>query len=159
MERPVTEAMTSPQSAETAAIHARVGAYWRELGLTDPVLIESLTQDAIQRARRLMGRPDERDLLSRALEIVQRRFDHALANAMGIPPSNDPHPLAAARAALLFSPHLAADTLFRHDETTRELAEQLKVATPVSIPPESPLGMNPVPIDFWLFQSTDRSSK
>jgi hypothetical protein len=134
----------------------RIEAYWRELGLKDPILIESLSHDCLHRARRLIGRPDDGELLRRALEEAQRRFDHALANAMGMPPSNDPQPLAAARAALLLSPEWSGDTLFRHDETTRQLAEQLRSAIPVSVPPESHLTMKTVPLDFWLFKSTDR---
>lgn len=140
----------------TARLTAQIEAYWRQLGLTDPVLIESLAHDCVHRARRLVGRPDEAELLRRALEDAQRRFDHALANAMGMPPSNDPQPLAAARAALLLSPEWSGDTLFRHDETTRQLAERLRPALPVSVPPESHLQMKTMPLDFWLFKSTDR---
>lgn len=145
-----------PAEKNDSVLIARVEAYWRQLGFKDSVLIESLSKDCLQRARRLVVRPDDAELLRRALEEAQRRFDHALASAMGIAPSNDPKPLAAARAALLLAPDLSADTLFRHDESTRELAERLRAAKPVAVPPEAHLEMKPVPIDFWLFQSTDR---
>ena len=143
-------------SEQSEQLLHRIEAYWRGLRLTDPVLIESLSRDCLNRARRLVVRQDNAELLRRALEEAQRRFDHALASAMGMPPSNDPQPLAAARAALLLSENLSGDTLFRHDDTTRALAECLRAALPVSVPPESPLSMKAVPIDFWLFKSTDR---
>lgn len=156
MEHAVTPHPDPVEVHSAPELIVRIEAYWRELGLKDPILIESLSHDCLHRARRLIGRPDDGELLRRALEEAQRRFDHALANAMGMPPSNDPQPLAAARAALLLSPEWSGDTLFRHDETTRQLAERLRSAIPVSVPPESHLTMKTVPLDFWLFKSTDR---
>lgn len=156
MERAVTEQPETGEAKPAPELIARIEAYWRQLGLKDPVLIGSLAHDCLHRARRLIGRPDDGELLRRALEEAQRRFDHALANAMGMPPSNDPQPLAAARAALLLSPEWSGDTLFRHDETTRQLAESLRSVLPVSVPDESHLTMKTVPLDFWLFKSTDR---
>jgi len=138
------------------AVLKRVREYWRTLGLSDEVLIDSLSADCLIRGRRLVSRTHPEELLRRALEEAQRRFDHALAAAFGLPPSNDPYPLAAARAAFLMAPNISADTLFRHDETTRQLRESLAGQLPQSTPPESPLEMLPVPLDFWLFQSTDR---
>lgn len=135
-----------------ALVQERVSAYWRGLGLRDPVLIDGLSRDCLQRARRLVVREDGEALLRRAIEEAQRRFDLALASAMELPPSNDPQPLAMARAALLLSGE-GAETLFRHDETTRTLKARLSPQLPVPIPPESPLTMRPVAIDFWLFDS------
>lgn len=152
----MTDHPETSEGKSKSQLISQVEAYWRQLGLTDPVLIESLSHDCLNRARRLIGRPDEGELLRRALEEAQRRFDHALANAMGMPPSNDPQPLAAARAALLLSPEWSGDTLFRHDETTRQLADRLRPVLPVSVPPESHLTMKTEPLDFWLFKSTDR---
>lgn len=143
-------------SEKSEELLQRIEAYWRALRLTDPVLIESLSRDCLNRARRLVVRKDDAEVLRRALEEAQRRFDHALASAMGMPPSNDPQPLAAARATLLLSDDLSGDTLFRHDDTTRALAERLRAALPVAVPPESHLSMKAIPIDFWLFKSTDR---
>ena len=136
-------------------VRAKVTDYWKALRLTDEVLIGNLVEDCINRARLRVGRPSSPELLRRAIEEAQRRFDHALASAIGIPPSNDPHPLAAARAALLLTPGLSADSLFRHDASTRELKEKLEPLLPRSTPPEAPVSMTPVPLRFWLFKSTD----
>lgn len=144
------------QDIDAGPILARVAHYWRVQGLTDPVLIASLSDDCLQQARRLVGRASAEQLLRRALEEAQRRFDHALANAMGLPPSNDPHPLAAARAALMLTPGFSADCLFAHDEATRQLKDRLKGCLPRNTPPESPIDMKPATLDFWLFQSTAR---
>ena len=136
-------------------IKQRIADYWRRLGLTNQDLIDSLTHDSLSRARRLVARATEAVLLRRALEEAQRRFDHALASAMGMPPSNDPHPLAAARAALLLTPDLTADCLFAHDDSTRQLRDRLQGLLPRSTPEESPMEMTPVSLRFWLFKSTD----
>ena len=134
----------------------RVADYLRHLRLTDEVLIQSLAEDCLRRAQRLMGRESEAELVRRGLEEAQRRFDHALAAAVGMPPSNDPHPLAAIRAALLLNDQLSSDALFRHDHTTLELKDALREALPRSTPEEARLEMKPVPFDFWLFTSTER---
>ena len=136
-------------------IRAKVADYWKSLRLTDEVLIGNLVEDCLNRARLRVGRASSPELLRRAIEEAQRRFDHALASAIGLPPSNDPHPLAAARAALLLTPGLSADSLFRHDASTRELKERLESLLPQSTPPESHVSMTPVPLRFWLFKSTD----
>ena len=133
----------------------KIADYWRELGLTHEPLITSLSEDCLSRARRLVGRVSLPELLRRSLEEAQRRFDHALAAAIGMPPSNDPYPLAAARAAMLLNPGCSADSLFTHDEETRKLKEYLERNLPQSTPEESVLPMTPVPFRFWLFKSTD----
>lgn len=133
----------------------RIADYWRAHGLSDEVLIQNLASDCLHRARRVVVRQDDEVLLRRAIEEAQRRFDHALASAMGLPPSNDPQPLAAARAALLLSGE-DADVLFRHDAATRALSERLGPSLPVATPPEAPLSMQPESIDFWLFSSSER---
>lgn len=144
-----------PAETDSASLLARIAEYWHSLGLTDTALIASLSEDCLAKARRLVGRGSSPHLLRRALEEAQRRFDHALAAAIGLPPSNDPQPLAAARAALLLSKELTADCLFAHDEATRQLKERLAHALPQSAPPEARATMTPAPISFWLFKSTD----
>jgi hypothetical protein len=144
-----------PHGVREDELRERVGHYWQMLGLTNQDLIASLTGDCLSKARRLAGRASEMELLRRALEEAQRRFDHALASAVGMPPSNDPHPLAAARAALLLTPDLSADCLFAHDDSTRELKDRLLGCVPRSTPEESPVTMTPVSFRFWLFKSTD----
>jgi AcrR family transcriptional regulator len=139
---------------QPAAVRTRVAAYWRDLGLSDPALIESLTDDCLNRAWRRMGRGSEEELLRRALEEAQRRFDHALARALRLPPARDPHPIAAARAALLLSENrLLADRLFQSGDPALDLGAQLQEILPRSTPPEAPLPMSEAPLRFWLFKS------
>ena len=147
--------LSQPSGMNEAELREQIGHYWKMLGLTNEDLIASLTGDCLSRAKRLAGRASQAELLRRALEEAQRRFDHALASAIGMPPSNDPHPLAAARAALLLTPDLSADCLFAHDDSTRELKDRLLACLPRSTPEESPLPMTPVSFRFWLFKSTD----
>jgi len=137
-------------------VFRNIAAYWKMLGLTDDALVASLSRDCLLSARRLVGRASSADLSRRALEEAQRRFDHALATAVGLPPTNDPHPLAAARAALLLSDGFPADCLFAHNDVTRQLKQQLDHSLPQPTPPEARANMTPVPLRFWLFKSTDR---
>ena len=64
-------------------------------------------------------------------------------------------PVGILTSALLLTPGLSADSLFRHDASTRELKERLESLLPQSTPPESHVSMTPVPLRFWLFKSTD----
>lgn len=139
----------------TTVLHCTAD-YWRALGLKDEVLIGSLSKDCLSRAQRLVGRASMAELQRRALEEALRRFDHALAAAVGMPPSNDPYPLAAARAALLLSSGLSADSLFSHDDSTRELKGRISESIPQATPPECGMMMTPVPFSFWFFKSTDQ---
>jgi AcrR family transcriptional regulator len=136
-------------------VRLRIMAYWRELGLTDPALIETLADDCLDRARRRVGRgSDEGELLRRALEEARRRFDHALTWALGLPPSEDHRPLAAARAAyLLAEERIPADSLFAPGASASDLSLRLRKALPRATPPEAPLPMPEAPLRFWLFKS------
>ncbi len=147
--------LTEADGMDEGPLRKRVADYWRVLGLTNEELIASLSEDCLSRARRLAGRASGAELLRRALEEAQRRFDHALASAVGMPPSNDPHPLAAARAALLLIPDFSSDCLFAHDDSTRQLNDKLQACLPQSTPEESPLAMAQASFRFWLFKSTD----
>lgn len=140
---------------DTKRLLARIAEYWKRLGLTDEALIASLSEDCLSRARRLARRATPGEVLRRALEDAQRRFDHALAAAMDLPPTNDPHPLAAARAALLLSARVSSGCLFAHNAATRELKIRLEQSLPQPTPPEARTTMTPVPFRFWLFRSTD----
>jgi hypothetical protein len=151
---PATGTHDDPALDESPVLE-RISAYWNQLGLVDEDLIASLSRDCLASARRRVGRASSADLLRRALEEAQRRFDHALATAAGLPPTNDPHPLAAARAALLLSDGFPADSLFAHDDVTRHLKERLAHSLPQPTPPEARVTMTPVPLRFWLFKSTD----
>jgi AcrR family transcriptional regulator len=134
-----------------------VMAYWRELGLSDPSLVQSLADECLAHARRRVSRDASEELLRRALEDVQRRLDHALARALGLPPSRDQHPLSAARAAFLLAREgISADALFLPGDAQTEMATRLREALPHSTPPEAELKMKETPLRFWLFKSTHR---
>jgi hypothetical protein len=78
---------------------------------------------------------------------------------MRLSPSKDPHPVAAARAALLLTGcPLAADALFENPEPPSETGEMLRDILPHSTPPEAPVSMAEQPLRFWLFKSTHQSS-
>ncbi len=135
-------------------VKARVAAYWRRLGLSDPALIEHLADECLFRARKRMGRGSDVELLMRALEEAQRRFDHALARALHLPPG-DAHTIAAARAAVLLGGEwFHGDNLFRAGDPSPEFQGQLQAILPRSTPPEAHLAMAETPLDFWLFKST-----
>lgn len=138
----------------SAQVREQVSAYWRSLGLADPDLIASLTQDCLNRAMRRVGRGSDEELLRRSLEEAQRRFDHALARVLGLPPSKDHHPVAAARAAILLAKErIPADGLFGHGDAAAEVGKHLQKILPRSTPPEAHVSMPEAPLRFWLFKS------
>lgn len=130
-------------------------AYWRHLGLTDPGLVERLGDECLHRAQRRVVKGADEELLRRALEEAQRRFDHALARAAHLPPSNDHHPVAAARAAFLMAAdRFSADALFDSTDPPPDFGPSLQEFLPHSTPPEARLVMPETPLRFWLFKST-----
>lgn len=140
-----------------AKTRAQVMAYWRRLGLADADLIESLTDDCLQRARRLVGRGAEDEWVLRALEEAQRRFDQALVRVLHLPPAKDNHGVAAARAALLLAlPDLPKDGLFKPGAGPGDFGAAVHHALPRPTPPESHLTMAEAPLRFWLFKSPHR---
>jgi hypothetical protein len=142
----------NPESADRVKL--RVAAYWQRLGLTDAELIERLVDECLSRARRVIVHGSEDELLRRSLEEVQRRLDHALAQSLDLPPSQDTRPLAALRAAFLLSgQRSSADALFRPGPPARPLGEAIRHALPQPTPPEAPLSMTEAPLRFWLFRS------
>jgi|GEM_PF-557244 len=147
-----------PQSW-SPGIKERVVAYLQNLGLSRQDLIENLADDCLNRARRRVGRGAGDELLKRAVEEAQRRFDHALARAMRLSPSKDPHPIAAARAALLLmSSPSVDDALFGNPDPSSETGEMLREILPRPTPPEDPVPMAEQPLRFWLFKSTHQRS-
>jgi hypothetical protein len=140
-------------------IRDRVMDYLRSLGLSRQRLIEDLADDCLNRAQRRIGRSAGDELLMRAIEEAQRRFDHALARAMRLSPSKDTHPIAAARSALLLTGGPSAgDALFGIPDLSPEIGETLKEILPRSTPPEDPVPMTEQPLRFWLFKSTHQRS-
>lgn len=151
---PINSEPGTPFVAFPAAVREQVLAYWQRLGVADSELAEHLADDCLHRARRLAARGNEGELLSRALEEALRRFDHALARALHLPPAKDSHGLAAARAAALLAlAGTATDKLFKPGADAAELAAAIQRALPRSTPPESRLPMAEAPLRFWLFKS------
>jgi AcrR family transcriptional regulator len=145
---------SEPAEPVSPAVRERIMAYWRDLGVVDPALAASLADECLAKARRRVGRSADEELLRRALEEVQRRFDHALAWALGLPPSQDHHPIDAARAAyLLAAERIPADRLFSPGDGASDLGVRLRKVLPRSTPPEAPLAMPEAPLKFWLFKS------
>lgn len=161
----ILEQMTTAGDADSAlqawppGVKERVLDYLRSLGLSRQDLVEGLAEDCLNRARRRVGRGAAEELLKRAIEEAQRRFDHALARAMRLSPSKDPHPVAAARAALLLTGcPSASDALFGNPDSPSDAGEMLKDILPRATPPESPAPMAEQPLRFWLFKSTHQRS-
>jgi AcrR family transcriptional regulator len=77
---------------------ARLGAYWRALGVGDPDQIAALSEQALRRAAE-SPEPPGLDPVARVLVAAVELLDDWLARALDLPrPSRE---LAAARAALL----------------------------------------------------------
>ncbi|MGI9213046.1 MAG: hypothetical protein ACR2HF_11295 [Methylococcaceae bacterium] len=132
-----------------------VSHYLRQLGLCDETLIAQLAFDCLESARHRAAPGSEHELLRRALEEAQRRFNQALVKTLHIArPHDDDRPLAAARAAVLLrSPPFPTEALFRDGSSPPEWADELALSVPVSTPPESPQDMHETHLRFWLFTS------
>lgn len=139
----------------SADLSLSVSRYLRQLGLKDDTLIAELAQDCLECARHRAAPGSEHELLRRALEEAQRRFNQALVKTLHIArPHDDDRPLAAARAAVLLrTPPFPTEALFRDDSNPPEWADELTLSLPVSTPPESPLDMHETHLRFWLFTS------
>jgi hypothetical protein len=142
-------------TSDSTGIEMQVAAYLRTLGLTDATLISEVATDCLASARRRAAPGSEPELLRRALEEAQRRFNRALGQLMGLDKTgDDEQPLAAVRAAVLLgTPPIATDDLLCNPDASDERVEQIRRTLPVSTPPESPLDMHARPLRFWLFKS------
>jgi hypothetical protein len=137
-----------------ASVKDQLKAYWRSLKVSDPALIETLSDECLARAQRRLGHGTEGEFLRHALEEAQRRFDQALARALRLPPSKSTGPVAAARAAFLFSADQpTADGLFQSAGSGLNLGGAFRKALPNPTPPEAHLSMPEAPLRFWLFKS------
>jgi hypothetical protein len=152
----VPDADANDQSDEILwASRKQVSHYLQALGLIDHYLIQQLAEECLSHAKRRAADDTSEEFLRRALEEAQRRVDHALARALGLPPSRDPKPIAAARAAMLLARGaISVDALFLSPEASDEAASRIREALPRAMPPEEPLEMQPTPLRFWLFKST-----
>ena len=150
-------AVRQPQHPSIDAVGKRVTAYFRQLGVKDEQLLESLSQECLHRAiRKLAPTVPQEELLRRALEEAQRRFDHALAHALNLP-NPDFHSTASAEAALLLGGD-SSDFLFSPKDEPAERIDRLNKALPYPTPPETPLGMEAQPISFFFDSSLKHRS-
>ena len=149
-----------PHESFPEAVKTRLAAYLGRLGLRDPSLIEMLAEECLHRARRRAAPGSQEELLRRALEEAQRRFDHAIALALNLTGSKDSHPVAGARAALLLGSDtsISSDSLFCRHEGVAEMASKLHAAAPIATPPESNLAMPDQQISF-IFSGSPKARK
>jgi hypothetical protein len=153
--RRAPEASPSPRTLSddcARKIKPRLFAYLDRLGVRDPALREDLADESLLRAHRKVAPGCDEELLRRALEELQRRFDGALARTLGLSGNRDAQTIAAARAALLLDGSLRSKTerLLHGSEDLPAVAEQLRAAIPRSTPPEAPLAMDDQIISFFF---------
>lgn len=147
-----------PHEAFADAVKARLIAYLGRLGLRDASLIDTLAEECLHRARRRTAPGSQDELLRRALEEAQRRFDHAIALTLNVAGAKDFRLVAGARAALLLCKDGDSDSLFRRHEELAEMASRLRAGAPVATPPEANLAMPDQPIAF-LFSGSSKARK
>lgn len=144
----------------SAMIRQRLLVYLGQLGLREPSLVATLADECVQRAKRRTAPGAEDELMRRALEEAQRRFDHAVARVADLVAGKDFHTIAAARAAFLWgcAGDLSSDDLFRPHVDIKEFAGRLRPVLPQPVPPESNLQMPDQHITF-LFSRSKRARK
>jgi hypothetical protein len=126
---------------------ARLDAYWRALGVTDPTQVAALSEQALRRAAE-SPEPPGLDPVARALTAASDLLDDWLARALDLPrPSRE---LAAARAALLSgaAPDWPA-ALFAPPGEASAVLDALRAAIVESTPPPSPGAMPAQRIDLF----------
>ncbi len=90
--------LSAPSPPSSELLLARLSAYWRALGVTDPDQVTALSEQALRRVPELPELPGI-DPVGRAIVAANDLLDDWLAQALELPrPSTA---LAAARAALL----------------------------------------------------------
>ena len=90
--------LSAPPSPSSELLLARLSAYWRALGVTDPDQVTALSEQAIRRVPELPELPGI-DPVGRAIVAANDLLDDWLAQALELPRPSAA--LAAARAALL----------------------------------------------------------
>lgn len=159
MSQVALEAIVSFDQDAIDFVKARVITYLGTLGLRDAASMDKLSEECLQRARRRAAPGDRDELLRRALEEAQRRFEAAIARLMGVSGIKDFHIVAASRAALLLggASDICIDSLMHGFEDQAESAARvnawLKAALPQPTPPEASLPMHEHPISFFFSPS------
>ncbi len=126
---------------------ARLGAYWRALGVTDPTQVAALSEQALRRAAE-SPEPSGLDPVARALTAASDLLDDWLARVLDLPrPSRE---LAAARAALLSgaAPDWPA-ALFAAPGEADTVLDALRAALAEPTPPPNPGAMPAQRIDLF----------
>jgi AcrR family transcriptional regulator len=126
---------------------ARLDAYWRALGVTDPTQVAALSEQALRRVAE-SPEPPGLDPVARALTAASDLLDDWLARALDLPrPSRE---LAAARAALLSgaAPDWPA-ALFAAPGEADTVLDALRAALAEPTPPPSPGAMPAQRIDLF----------
>lgn len=151
----VSAVMASEPTGHVASeVGEAVKSYLRRLRFRDPALIDRLTAECVERARRRVARHDSAELSRRAIEEAQRRLDQALARALGVNASREPSLIAGARAALLLGDlGIGADELYLNASANPEFASRLQRHRPQAQPPEAQVAMQPQKLRFFLFKS------
>ena len=136
-----------PSSPSSEFILARLGAYWRALGVTDPDQIAALSEQALRRAVE-SPEPPGLDPVARALVAAGELLDDWLARALDLPRLSQE--LAAARAALLSgaAPDWPA-ALFAPPGEANTVLDTLRAVRAEPTPPLSPGAMPAQRIDLF----------
>lgn len=143
-----TPYLPPPASSAEFAI-ARLGAYWRALGVHDPDQVAALSEQALRRATESPESPGL-EPVARALVAAGELLDDWLARTLDLPrPSQE---LAAARAALLSGavPDWPA-ALFAPPGEAGAVLDALRaaIAEPTPSPRTSPMPAQRIEL-FWL---------
>lgn len=93
-----THYLSAPPPPSSELLLARLSAYWRALGVTDPDQVTALSEQALRRVPELPELPGI-DPVGRAIVAANDLLDDWLAQALELPRPSAA--LAAARAALL----------------------------------------------------------
>ena len=140
--------MTAPLVAPSSEqLLARLGAYWRALGVSDPDQVAALSQQALRRVAEMPESPGS-DPVARVILAAGDLLDDWLARALELPrPSRE---LAAARAALLSgaAPDWPA-ALFAPPGQADAVVNALRAAIAEPTPPAAPGSMPAQRIDLF----------
>jgi hypothetical protein len=137
------------------SVRSELCDYLRALGIRGEPLLSKFATECLQVARRRVGPGSGDELLRRAIEEAQRRFDAAIAHLLGLSVTRDQHQVAGARAALLMCGLASSsELLFEPGEADPDLIARLKNCAPVATPAEALRPMVPQKLEFFLFRSS-----
>jgi hypothetical protein len=137
----------APPSSEL--VLARLDAYWRALGVTDPQQRAALSEQTLRRASE-WPETSGSEPVAQALSAARNLLDDWLARTLDL--SQQPQALAAARAALLSgaAPDWPA-ALFAPPGEAEDVRDALRAAIAEPTPPLAPGAMPAQPIELFSF--------